>query len=179
MYFTQQRAKFNLKLHYFYFNPIFSSKKPLFLLFDRPFSLNNHIFSRGLIFRHICQLWFLSIVQWTENVILHGCIKVQYKSVKAFFKPDKTLPKSWAWHWHCTRNFFIHFAPFLRSIRVIPTRGRLMWKWNQWFYSDSIFTWVPFQKFWNRWFPKIRIGIEPLIPFSHEPAPSRNDPNRS
>ena len=36
--------------------------------------------------------------------------------------------------------------------------------------SDSIFTWVPFQKFWNRWFLRIRIGIESLIPFSHEPA---------
>ena len=140
MYFTQQRAKFNLKLHCFYFNPIFSSKKPLFILFDRPFSLNNHIFSRGLIFRHICRLWFLSIVKWTENVILHGCIKVQYKSVKAFFKPDKTLPKSWAWH--PTRNFFIHFCPFFKTLELVQLVS-MSFKLKP---KNGVWVWLPVDK---------------------------------
>ena len=40
----------------------------------------------------------------------------------------------------------------------------------QWFpsTSDSKTTWVPFQKFWNRWCPRISDSLESLIPFPDE-----------
>ena len=138
--FYTAESKIQSKTALLLFNPIFSSQTPLFLWFDRPFSLNNHIFSRGLIFRHICQLWFLSIVKWTENVILHGCIKVQYKSVKAFFKPDKTLPKSWAWH--RTRNFFIHFCPFFKTLELVQLVS-MSFKFKP---KNGVWVWLPVDK---------------------------------
>ena len=119
----------------------FSSTKPQISCIYRPIYLNNHIFSRGLIFRHICQLWFLSIVKWTENVILHGCIKVQYKSVKAFFKPDKTLPKSWAWH--RTRNFFLHFCPFFEDILELVQLVSMSFKFKP---KNGVWVWLPVDK---------------------------------